>query len=128
MTMQEKSARPLGRAFSAWALRSWLVVSALACSAGAPATGEARVFEGVSVRLPAGYEVVIEGGVWRALEPAQTRCGGVEVTLTAHEGPARALSLTRGKSWWVRVWDFPRLQIAVLGLVGRLTTFRKDIT
>ncbi len=29
-----------------------------------------------------------------------------------------ALSLSRGKAWWVRVWDFPRLQLAVLGLVA----------
>jgi endonuclease/exonuclease/phosphatase (EEP) superfamily protein YafD len=26
-----------------------------------------------------------------------------------------ALSLVRAKAWWIRVWDFPRLQLAVLG-------------
>jgi endonuclease/exonuclease/phosphatase (EEP) superfamily protein YafD len=26
-----------------------------------------------------------------------------------------ALSLLRSKAWWIRIWDFPRLQLAVLG-------------
>ncbi|HEY0971867.1 MAG TPA: endonuclease/exonuclease/phosphatase family protein [Gemmatimonadales bacterium] len=29
-----------------------------------------------------------------------------------------ALSLMRSKVWWVRVWDFPRLQLAVVGIVA----------
>lgn len=28
---------------------------------------------------------------------------------------ATALSLVRAKAWWVRVWDFPRLQVTALG-------------
>ena len=28
------------------------------------------------------------------------------------------LSLLRSKAWWIRVWDFPRVQLAVLGLVS----------
>src|SRR5687768_7073450 len=28
---------------------------------------------------------------------------------------ATALSLMRAKAWWIRVWDYPRLQLAVLG-------------
>jgi endonuclease/exonuclease/phosphatase (EEP) superfamily protein YafD len=28
---------------------------------------------------------------------------------------ATALSLARAKAWWVRVWDFPRVQVTVLG-------------
>src|SRR5688500_17392822 len=31
---------------------------------------------------------------------------------------ATALSLTRFKVWWVRIWDFPRLQIALLAVVA----------
>ncbi len=55
-----------------------------------------QVDEGVQVRLPAGYEVTqAAAGGWQAIEPVQTRCGGVEVTLMAHEGAARALTLTR---------------------------------
>ena len=33
---------------------------------------------------------------------------------------ASVLSLLRNKAWWVRVWDFPRLQIAVLGITALL--------
>ena len=29
-----------------------------------------------------------------------------------------SLSLTRFKAWWVRIWDFPRLQIAIAGLAA----------
>lgn len=28
------------------------------------------------------------------------------------------LSLLRFKAWWIRIWDFPRLQISVIGLVA----------
>jgi endonuclease/exonuclease/phosphatase (EEP) superfamily protein YafD len=31
---------------------------------------------------------------------------------------ATALSLSRAKAWWVRLWDFPRLQVAALALVA----------
>jgi len=31
---------------------------------------------------------------------------------------ATALSLTRFKVWWVRIWDFPRLQIALLAVAA----------
>ncbi len=33
---------------------------------------------------------------------------------------ASLLSLVRHKAWWVRVWDFPRLQLAVLGMTALL--------
>jgi endonuclease/exonuclease/phosphatase (EEP) superfamily protein YafD len=36
------------------------------------------------------------------------------MTLGAAAMFATALSLTRFKVWWVRIWDFPRLQVAVL--------------
>ena len=29
-----------------------------------------------------------------------------------------ALSLLRSKVWWIRIWDFPRVQIATLGIAG----------
>jgi len=31
---------------------------------------------------------------------------------------ATLLSLLRAKSWWVRIWDFPRFQLALLGLAA----------
>src|SRR5687767_8573185 len=31
---------------------------------------------------------------------------------------ATALSLLRSKVWWIRIWDFPRVQIATLGIVA----------
>ena len=31
---------------------------------------------------------------------------------------ATALSLTRLKAWWVRVWDFPRVQLAAAGALA----------
>jgi endonuclease/exonuclease/phosphatase (EEP) superfamily protein YafD len=37
--------------------------------------------------------------------------GGVAVVTTA-------LSLSRAKAWWVRLWDFPRLQIAALAVIA----------
>ena len=37
--------------------------------------------------------------------------GGAAITATL-------LSLLRAKAWWVRVWDFPRLQLAVLALIA----------
>jgi endonuclease/exonuclease/phosphatase (EEP) superfamily protein YafD len=45
---------------------------------------------------------------------------GDELALTAGAvaALATALSLTRFKVWWVRIWDFPRLQVAILGLVA----------
>ncbi len=33
---------------------------------------------------------------------------------------ATLLSLLRAKAWWIRIWDFPRLQLAVLALVALL--------
>lgn len=37
--------------------------------------------------------------------------GGVTVVTTA-------LSLSRSKVWWIRIWDFPRVQVATLGIIG----------
>jgi len=37
--------------------------------------------------------------------------GGVAVIATG-------LSLLRARAWWVRIWDFPRLQVALLGIVA----------
>lgn len=31
---------------------------------------------------------------------------------------ATALSLVRAKVWWVRIWDFPRVQVALVGLAA----------
>ena len=31
------------------------------------------------------------------------------------------LSLLRSKAWWIRVWDFPRVQLAVLGVIALVT-------
>jgi endonuclease/exonuclease/phosphatase (EEP) superfamily protein YafD len=47
---------------------------------------------------------------------------GDELALTAGTvaALATALSLTRFKIWWVRIWDFPRLQVGILGLVALL--------
>ena len=28
------------------------------------------------------------------------------------------VSLLRAKAWWVRIWDFPRLQVATIGIAG----------
>jgi endonuclease/exonuclease/phosphatase (EEP) superfamily protein YafD len=37
--------------------------------------------------------------------------GGVAVIATG-------LSLLRARAWWIRIWDFPRLQVALLGIVA----------
>ena len=31
---------------------------------------------------------------------------------------ATGLSLLRARAWWIRIWDFPRLQVALLGIVA----------
>lgn len=31
---------------------------------------------------------------------------------------ATGLSVVRAKAWWIRIWDFPRVQVATVGLVG----------
>jgi hypothetical protein len=31
---------------------------------------------------------------------------------------ATILSLLRSKAWWIRVWDFPRVQLAALGVAS----------
>ena len=37
--------------------------------------------------------------------------GGVAVIATG-------LSLLRARAWWIRIWDFPRVQVALLGIVA----------
>jgi len=44
----------------------------------------------------------------------------VALTLGAVAIVATALSLVRAKAWWVRIWDFPRLQVALLGTLALL--------
>jgi endonuclease/exonuclease/phosphatase (EEP) superfamily protein YafD len=48
---------------------------------------------------------------WGALEIVALVLGAIVVLATA-------LSLLRHKAWWIRIWDFPRLQVALLGLVA----------
>ena len=47
---------------------------------------------------------------------------GVAVGASATAGTvaitATVLSLLRAKAWWVRIWDFPRVQVALLGLAA----------
>ena len=43
---------------------------------------------------------------------------GAAVTAGAVAIGATALALLRSKVWWVRIWDFPRLQIALLGFAA----------
>jgi endonuclease/exonuclease/phosphatase (EEP) superfamily protein YafD len=43
---------------------------------------------------------------------------GAAVTAGAVAISATALALFRSKVWWVRIWDFPRLQIALLGFAA----------
>ena len=33
------------------------------------------------------------------------------------------LSLLRSKAWWIRIWDFPRVQLAVVGVVSLITAW-----
>ncbi len=42
------------------------------------------------------------------------------VALGAVAVAATALSFSRAKAWWVRLWDFPRLQVAALAVVALL--------
>ena len=37
--------------------------------------------------------------------------GGVAVIATA-------LSLVRARAWWIRIWDFPRVQVALIGILA----------
>src|SRR5687768_14422036 len=37
--------------------------------------------------------------------------GGVAVIATG-------LSLLRARAWWIRIWDFPRVQVALIGIVA----------
>ena len=39
----------------------------------------------------------------------------IAIVLGAFAVVATALSLVRAKAWWIRIWDFPRLQVAVIG-------------
>jgi hypothetical protein len=43
---------------------------------------------------------------------------GAAVTAGAVAVGATALALLRSKVWWVRIWDFPRLQVALLGFAA----------
>ena len=57
---------------------------------------------------------------------------GAAVTAGAVAIGATALALFRARAWWVRIWDFPRLQVALLGFAAlalwlNVTTWEEEL-
>ena len=51
----------------------------------------------------------------------------IAITLGGFAVVATGLSLLRSKVWWIRIWDFPRVQVGTVGLAALalwLTTSR----
>ena len=51
---------------------------------------------------------------------------GIAVALGALTVAGTVLSLVRHKAWWVRIWDFPRVQLMALGAVALLLGLLAD--
>ncbi|MDP3570313.1 MAG: endonuclease/exonuclease/phosphatase family protein [Archangium sp.] len=56
----------------------------------------------------------------RVVQPVPSMRSGIAVGLALFVVVATALPLLRVRVWWVRIWDFPRLQLAALAALALL--------
>src|SRR5687768_10041291 len=52
------------------------------------------------------------------LPPAEPVTEALALLLGSVAVVATGLSLLRSKVWWIRIWDFPRVQVATVGIAG----------